>query len=47
MKKYTVYQIIFAYLFGRYTAYREEGHFKDFTFKEFVIRVLEDSAKND
>ncbi len=38
-KQYSVYQIILAYLFGRYQAYREDGLFKDTSFKEFVMLV--------
>lgn len=39
-KKYSAYQIILAYLFGRYTAYRDDGLFQDTSFRDFIRMVL-------
>ena len=38
-KRYSVYQVILAYLFGRYQAYREDGMFQNIGFDEFVRLV--------
>lgn len=35
-KRYSVYQVILAYLFGRYQAYRENGLFQDIGFDDFI-----------
>lgn len=40
-KRYSVYQVILAYLFGRYQAYREDGLFQDIGFDDFVRLVCE------
>lgn len=40
-KQYSVYQVILAYLFGRYQAYRENGLFQDIGFDDFVRLVCE------
>lgn len=39
IKKYSIYQIILAYLYGRYAAYREEGFLADMSFDDFVRMV--------
>lgn len=41
-KRYSIYQVILAYLFGRYQAYREDGLFQDIGFKDFVRLVCEE-----
>ncbi len=40
-KRYSVYQVILAYLLGRYQVYKEDGLFQDTTFHEFVRLVCE------
>lgn len=38
-KRYSVYQIIHVYLFGRYQAYRADGLFQHIGFDDFVRPV--------
>ena len=38
-KRYSIYQIILAYLLSRYQAYREDWLFKDTSSNEFVMLV--------
>jgi hypothetical protein len=38
-KRYSIYQVILAYLLGRYQAYREDGLFQYTSFKDFVRLV--------
>lgn len=38
-KRFNVYQIVLAYLFGRYQAYKAEGLFQNIGFNDFVRAV--------
>ena len=46
-KRYSVYQVILAYLFGRYQAYIEDGMFKDIGFDDFVRLVCKASIAEE
>ena len=38
-RRFNVYQIVLAYLFGRYQAYKAEGLFQNTGFNDFVRAV--------
>lgn len=46
-KQYSVYQVILAYLLGRYQAYREDGLFQDIGFEDFVRLVCKAPIAKD
>lgn len=46
-KRYSVYQVILAYLFGRYQAYREDGLLQDIGFDDFVRLVCKASIEEE
>ena len=46
-KKYSVYQVVLAYLFGRYQVYREERFFDHISFQDFLRMVLMADERGD